>query len=136
MELKRFDWDPKYSVGFKLIDEQHKRLFAVYNMIVDAKKSGTATAEQGQMLFEQLAEYVRKHFLTEEEVMRIYGYKGFDDHVKEHQTFAQEIEKLEAEFKAGSMILMDTVVLKIQKWLVHHVTSEDLKYVSILPKDR
>ena len=77
MNLPILNWDEKFSVGFKLIDEQHKVLFVLYNKIVTVKQNPRSdsdpTIEFTQILGE-LNNYIRVHFLTEEEVMKMYHY--------------------------------------------------------------
>jgi hemerythrin len=38
-----------------------------------------------QELFDQLAQFSRVHFLSEELLMRMYDYEDYDDHVQDHE---------------------------------------------------
>ncbi len=132
MSLTFLEWEDRYSVGFRLIDEQHKRLFIIYNKIVKLKQDDQPDSPKRQEVLEQLAkelsDYVWVHFLTEEEVMKIYGYDDFEAHKKLHDQFGKSIQEMCSDFSKGQLILMDAVIKKIHNWLVHHVTSEDQKY--------
>ncbi len=136
MELELLEWDDKYSVGYKLIDEQHKRLFVIYNQVVKIKqqeKQGAVadSAVLGQIL-KDLSDYVHIHFLTEEEVMKVYGYEQFEPHKKIHDQFFKIVEEICNDFNKGQLVLIDTFVRTIHKWLVHHVMVEDQKYKGLL----
>ncbi len=138
MKLTSLEWEEKYSVGFKLIDEQHKRLFALYNRIVKIKQDGQLDSQKNQealeLVVKELSDYVHVHFLTEEEVMKIYGFDDFEAHKKLHDQFADSVQEICGDFTKGQLILMDTVIKKIHNWLVHHVTIEDQKYKSFIGK--
>ena len=132
MELHHLVWEENFSVGFKLIDDQHKRLFGIYNRLIDSRK-GNARLDAGDCLA-QLAEYVRTHFVTEEEVLRVYGYDEYEEHKAQHDIFARNLVGLQEDFAQGDMVLPDSVVALIKEWLVHHVLGEDQKYKGVLPR--
>lgn len=137
MSLSILKWDKKFSVNFKLIDEQHKQLFELYNRIVKLKKQdsvrgGQLSSEAIDQVLKELSDYVQVHFRTEEEVMKTYGYEPFEAHKKSHDDFASLIKELSNDYAKGQLILLDTFIKMIHSWLVHHIQVEDQKYKHLL----
>ena len=130
------EWESKYEIGLKLIDEQHRRIFNVYNqLLVLQQKQHPCFREDILKTFEDLADYIHLHFTTEEEIMRIYGFPQFKEHKLEHEEFTLKINKLKKDFQEGDMLLMDSLVKMIRVWIINHVLVEDLKYKPFIPKD-
>ena len=137
MNLPVLNWDEKFSVGFKLIDEQHKGLFELYNKVVAVKRNPSKdldpTAEFTQILGE-LNNYIRVHFLTEEEVMKTYHYEEFENHKKIHDQFKDLVQEITNDQSKNELILMDVIIKQIYNWLVNHVLVQDQKFRHIFTK--
>lgn len=138
MELSSLDWKEEYSVGFKLIDEQHKRLFTIYNQLVAIKQNEVRSKKVDpdvlKKIVAELVDYVHIHFLVEEEVMRVYGYRDLADHKKLHEQFAELVDGVATDFQKDQLVLINSFVIRIKNWLVHHVLEEDHKYKEIFKK--
>lgn len=83
-------WRDEYSVGYSLIDEQHKELFRRINSFGEALWDG-----QGKELLaahlRYLADYVVSHFQTEEGLMKDHQFPHYATHKPVHDAFVQEV---------------------------------------------
>ncbi len=74
-------WKKEYSVGVRIIDNEHKQLIAMINK---AYKSVENMEEEKIMveLVEEMRKYAMTHFATEEKLMELYNYPGADEQKK------------------------------------------------------
>lgn len=76
------------------IDAEHKvqmRLLVKLREAIAAGEGGRAAADE---LRERLTDYCRAHFLSEELLMRLHAYPGYDDHVADHEQMLDALDGL------------------------------------------
>ena len=82
------EWQSSYSVGIKLIDEQHMELINLTNKLFASCMAGR---EKSRITFietiREAVDYVGYHFGTEEKVMERVNYPEYVKHKKEHADF-------------------------------------------------
>ena len=127
-------WDDSYSVGFTLIDDQHKELVIMTNELFQACRQGSTSADVAFMRTLQKAiEYAQTHFFTEEKYMTETDYPDLDTHKKEHDEFVGEIVKVVKEFEAGKAEPIE-LAKYLKSWLLNHIAISDKKYAPYLTK--
>jgi hemerythrin len=129
----QIEWDDQYSVGIVEIDAQHRRLFQIYNNLVEAMYQGVGVKELGNALNE-LLEYAVVHFMTEEAYMEKYSYPGIGPHKSVHKEFRERFYKLHKEFHEGKPVITAEVVEYLRDWLKGHVLNMDQKYAPHLKR--
>jgi len=77
------EWEDKYSVGVVEIDDQHKRMFATINELLDSINNGTTEEHIGNII-ESLVKYKIFHFETEEKYFKEFNYDGAEEHISRH----------------------------------------------------
>ena len=127
-EKKVVQWQNSYSVGIKLIDEQHMELIKLTNKLFNNCMSGR---ERSRATFlstiHSAVEYVGYHFSTEEKVMERVNYPDLIKHKNEHATFVREVFSKVEEFKAGKVLAPLTFVYFLRDWVLHHIAVNDKK---------
>jgi hemerythrin len=127
-------WDDAYSVGFELIDNQHKQLVQMVNTLFANCNMGDEAAEIAYLrTINKAIEYAKTHFADEEKYMRLAGYPKLDKHIKEHEAFVAEIAKSIKLFETGKTAPIKMVKF-LQKWLLKHIAVSDKKAVPYLAK--
>jgi len=121
-------WRDSYSIGVEMVDKQHKELFDAINRLLDSCAQGKGSEEVINVV-NFLTEYVVKHFSSEENLQKRYGYPQYDEHKKMHDNFVKDVEniKKEIEMHGVSQKTVITVNRKIVDWLTGHITSVDRK---------
>jgi hemerythrin-like metal-binding protein len=124
------DWNDGFSVGIKIIDEQHRDLVETVNKLYDSIYKNSASEEIDDA-FKHLMDYAEHHFGTEERFFEEFGYEGKKDHVAEHDKFREELERLKAQIgKMSNEKLAVEVLTVLEGWLEIHVKDMDQKYVA------
>lgn len=129
--MEHFTWNNSYSVGNEELDNHHKNLFTVFNKLYDSCLNRSKT-KLGTII-EELAAYSAYHFHAEEQYMKGIAYPDIDKHLAEHRSFSAMIGKYRHTHKANELVVSKEIVLRLWKWLIDHVMTEDKKY-SIKPK--
>jgi hemerythrin len=121
-----FPWRAEYQVNIALIDTQHKQLVELLNQLYDAMRAGKGKDATGRVLNE-LVEYTKLHFATEERLMEEHAYPGFLAHLAKHTHLTSKvIEYQQAYIKGGSISVELSMFLK--DWLISHIQGVDMKY--------
>jgi hemerythrin-like metal-binding protein len=125
--MEYIKWNDELSVDNIIIDKQHKELFRLindfYNAIVE-KKGKEAT----QRAIEDMEDYIKTHFTSEEIMMKNAGYDDLEQHLKEHKFYVEKVRDLRERFNEGRMILSLEVTNFIKDWITNHIKITDQKY--------
>jgi hemerythrin-like metal-binding protein len=133
MTMPFLTWEPKFSVGIAEIDNQHKKIIELSNVLyaaVTKRESRLVISE----VVQKIAEYARYHFLTEESLMEKHHYPeaDFQEHKKEHENFRVQVEKFLSRDERKDVTLTVDVAQFLSDWLDHHITKIDKKYSPFL----
>jgi hemerythrin len=122
------EFDSTMSVNIKSIDEQHKKLVDILNMLSDAMKAKSGKDVLDDVLTE-LSAYVDYHFETEEELFKKYDYPEALKHVEEHNSYKENIEKFNEKFKDNKTLGLSVEVFNyLVTWIKHHIKEVDKAY--------
>jgi len=123
-------WTSDLDTGNRLIDDQHRRLFQLFNDL-DAAIAGNVGEEAVGRTLTALSVYVVAHFRMEEELMEQVGYPGLAGHREAHQGMRIQVEDMVDQY---NLIGLDpTQVMGVLKeWLVVHVKKEDQSMAEFL----
>ena len=83
-------WSPKYSVNHPLMDAQHKQLITLINNLHSAMSQGRGK-DVLQKTLDELINYTKIHFATEEKLMMEANYKELIEHRQVHKILTQQV---------------------------------------------
>ena len=112
------------GVGIREIDTEHDLLLGVVRAL--EKAVDTAPRSQVEALLQQLSEFTRVHFATEEIMMRLYAYPEFARHQLEHARLVEQIEQVRSEFAQGHVQPTRSLASALHHWFTEHVRSDDV----------
>jgi len=112
------------GVGVREIDTEHDLLLGVVRAL--EKAVDTAPRTQVEALLQQLSEFTRVHFATEEIMMRLYAYPEFARHQLEHARLVEQIEQVRSEFAQGHVQPTRSFAAALHHWFTDHVRSHDV----------
>lgn len=122
-------WDPVFSVGIDVIDQQHKRLIEYINELNNALRYNDKQKVQTVLL--HLIDYTMSHFSFEESLMQAAGYAMLEPHKKVHESFIRRIDFFKERFQNGEDVTRQ-LMTELQIWLINHIQHDDKDYKEIV----
>jgi len=120
-------WNNRYSVGVKMLDDQHTGLFETLNELHGAMMKGQAQSLTGPLLH-KLVDYTRRHFAAEEAMMVSTRYPGLAAHRAKHHELTKQVEEFVGRFEKGEITLNLHLMNFLRDWLNNHILKEDKEY--------
>lgn len=128
--MDMFQWDERYSVGDLELDQEHKNLLLIINLMIEHHREPVGAGFLSGILAD-LSEYAAVHFEHEEQYMDGLGYPGLSEQQREHRDFRRRIvgycAQLEADAKHPSLI-PDELYEFLINWWQEHILQSDMKY--------
>lgn len=125
----QLEWNEKYSVKVKLIDDQHKKMFDTINKLIKILAE-SPTKEQVDEIITSLVQYKKFHFITEERYFNEFNYINKEEHTAKHRDFNSKLERFTKESSGDSIVLAFKLIDFLEDWLLDHLMTEDQKYVT------
>ncbi|MDR2964689.1 MAG: bacteriohemerythrin [Treponema sp.] len=128
-------WSNRYSMGIKLIDDQHKGLLDFVNELFN-NSTGDEEAEREYFnkVMAKAVDYVKVHFATEERYMLGTGFPDYFAHKKTHQQFIIKVVESIKDFQRGKRLVLVSFARFLKDWVLSHVAMEDVKYSEYFKK--
>ena len=131
-------WDPKFTLGIPLIDEQHKHLVELCNKLYTEVMASRLKYENDNNTqwqnalagtLKECVNYVATHFSSEEKLMKLVSYEQFSEHKNRHDEFTKKV--LETAKGFNSMDFSDAIKFCkfLYEWILSHIAHEDKLYV-------
>ena len=124
--MKTIVWDDGLSVEVDEIDEDHRRLVDLFNLLSNAVEEGESV-EYIDALLEELISCTAWHFRHEERLMLKYQYDAFEDHKAEHNDLIDSARDLQKKFQRDSRQLHGEDIEYLSQWLTEHIVGNDMK---------
>ncbi|MDR2433434.1 MAG: bacteriohemerythrin [Treponema sp.] len=122
-------WSATYSVGIKLIDDQHKGLLDLVNDLFNHVSADEATERAYfQKVIQTAVNYVKVHFATEEKIMLATRFPGYAEHKKAHDTFVLTVVDSIRDFEAGKKFTLAGFTRFLKDWVLTHIAIMDKQY--------
>ncbi|QAA33909.1 bacteriohemerythrin [Clostridium manihotivorum] len=121
-------WKDEYTVGVKLIDDQHRKLLEIADDVYQLTKNNFITDKYDKIVqvIEELKDYTVFHFKSEEEYMLSIGYKKFLSHKVEHDDFVNKINSLDLkQIDESQQQYLLEILEFIVKWIDEHIMQKD-----------
>ena len=123
------NWTDKYSVGYNVIDNQHKELVGMINNLYASFTEGKAD-EIVEDILKEMIKYTDYHFKMEEKYFDKYNYSDTKLHKEQHNDFIVKVTSFYREFNNGSVTITYDIMNFLREWLLTHIQGSDKKYVA------
>jgi len=128
-------WSNSYSMGVKLIDDQHKGLL---NFVNDLFNHANGKEEEERAYFssviKQAVQYIKEHFQAEEKLMIGTKFPGYAEHKKVHDEFTLTVVKSVKDFDSGKRLVLEKFAYFLKDWVLTHVAVMDVQYAEYFRK--
>ena len=124
--MKDLVWDNLLSVQVEEIDDDHRKLVGLFNMLNHSVEEGDA-ADYVEAVIEELISCTVWHFRHEERLMLKYGYAGFMEHKTEHRELIESARVLQQKFlQQGNPVTSEDIKF-LEHWLTGHILTADME---------
>lgn len=129
--MKELTWDDSLSVQVDEIDEDHRRLIELFNILSRAVSEGESAAYLNALM-EELLSCTLWHFRHEERLMLKHDYSGLDAHRQEHNELIDSARALQAKMHAAQQTVTADDVEFLERWLSGHILGADMEMGSYI----
>ena len=125
----RIIWNDNFTVGIKLIDDQHKELLSMTNELYDAcLKGGDEAVTCFKKTIRMMVNHTKEVFTHEEELFEKTAYPEAAPHKAEHRDFIKNILEHEKKFQAGVRFAPNSFVRFLMEWISSHIAVNDKNF--------
>ena len=114
------EWKKEYSVGISKIDNQHKKIIKILNQAIGQQFSGQNEKEIEEIL-DNLQNYIKEHFKTEEDYMLKHQYAGYEEQRNEHNRFIDLLFESQKEYYKNGRVTSINILNFVWDWFSHHI---------------
>ena len=121
------EWKAEMSVGVPALDDQHRSLIGLINMLEEKEQTGDAVS----YVISELERYAREHFRDEEALMAAAGYPELESHRAEHRSFEEWLGSVKGAYAAGGetrYYIAENVNAYLKGWFTNHILIIDMEY--------
>lgn len=130
-EIEKIEWDPKYSVDVEEIDIHQKKMFEMFNELIDMKKKKADPKDYVNMITD-INDYSKIYFSKEEKILKKKKYPDYETHAKAHRQFIRSSISLRRELAEDMDNLNLEAILELRDLLITHIEKSDSLYVPFL----
>lgn len=127
-DIEKIDWSSNYSVDIEEVDAYQKKMFELFNELIDLKQ-GKIDAKECSNKISEINDFAKLFFSTEEKMLRRKGYPDFQNHAKAHRQFIKSSIGLRREIADDIGNLNDEVIRELRDWLINHMLTMDQLFV-------
>ena len=126
----KYEFTKDYHTGIDFIDEEHAKLFYIFNRAYDLLTNQFVTDKYDAIVavLEELRDYTKYHFNHEEEYMKSINYPKRFSQLHQHTQFINKLEsynlkEIDVNQQEGLLEILDFLAL----WLQSHIKGMDKK---------
>lgn len=127
--MNKIEWDSRFLLGFKDIDQHHQHLVGLLSRSYDEFVSGAPNL--GPTL-EELLDYTKYHFKSEELWMLDGFYPAIIEHKNAHSFFLLKVTQMREAYHSGSECLSLEMLQFLGAWITNHILKTDAEFGKFL----
>jgi len=124
--VKDIVWGDVLSVEVDEIDEDHRKLVNIFNILNHSVTAGESP-EYIAAVLEELINCTVWHFSHEERLMLKYGYEGMEEHKAVHRELIKSAKQLQQEILQVDKPVADEDIEFLERWLTEHILTADMR---------
>ncbi|HEY2118443.1 MAG TPA: bacteriohemerythrin [Candidatus Acidoferrum sp.] len=117
--------------GEKTIDSEHDVQMQLLDSLSHALQEVDGLSPANYIL-DQFVEFSDMHFLSEQLVMRLHGYPGYEPHLEEHTRLMKKVREIRSTVNSGEAKIGFQLVQQLREWLLTHIAIEDVTFGEFL----
>ncbi|MDX8398661.1 MAG: bacteriohemerythrin [Gallionellaceae bacterium] len=135
-KLLRLTWDDSYNCGNASIDEEHRKLFDLANLLIESAFSRDINPAMFDDSLNELIKHVSMHFADEEAVLAQHRYSDLDAHVHAHKLLIENVHQLRDSAASGGVTMGELLNFLAEEMIAQHMLKVDRKFYSLFKNDK
>lgn len=131
--MTRLVWDKTLSVHVGEIDNDHRKLVDLFNLLSEAVEQGERYTYIDAII-DELVSCTVWHFRHEERLMIKYSYPDYPAHRSEHDELIEAAAEFQKRVRSSGKPLSKEDIDYLEKWLTGHILSSDMALGEFLGK--
>ena len=131
---KALIWNARYSVKNALIDNQHRTICGLLNLLYDSLQKEESLVPIVEIV-DQLDDYAVVHFRSEESLIEEEKFPQLEAHRLQHDRYRKKVTELRREFSKISGDMTMDFFLFVKDWWINHILTSDQAYVPYISKN-
>jgi hemerythrin len=119
--------------GHEGLDREHVVQVGLVDALVDAVEQRQDPSLIRSIL-DQLLEYTRVHFLSEQLLMRLHAYPAYGRHLSEHENMTERLFELSELQRTGERVDTNETLRQLRAELIEHIQTRDLELSNYLQR--
>lgn len=132
--MKDIVWNNTLSVEVEEIDDDHRKLVELFNILTHAVADGDSDAYIDAVL-EELITCTIWHFRHEERLMIKHAYPQYEAHRAEHAELVDSAQALQCELRDQKRPISAEDIRFLDRWLTGHILSTDMDLGAYLAEE-
>ena len=133
--MKDLVWDNMLSFGIDEVDDDHRKLVGLFN-ILNHSVTGEDAPEYLMAVLEELINCTAWHFSHEERLMLKCGFEEYAKHKAEHRKLIRSAKGLQKKILLAGNHVEGEDVEFLERWLTEHIITADMKMCSYLAMEK
>jgi len=129
--MKDIVWGDVLSVTVDEIDEDHRKLVSIFNILNHSVAEGESSDYLAAAL-EELINCTVWHFSHEERLMLKFGYEEIEEHKAEHRELINSVKNLQQKILQADKPVSEEEIEFLERWLTEHILTADMRLGSHL----
>ncbi|EDP74760.1 methyl-accepting chemotaxis protein [Hydrogenivirga sp. 128-5-R1-1] len=117
----------KLRFGLEPVDGEHRTLFDLLGRVWELVSRNDLEGAR-EFFTKTLMDYARTHLSHEEEILKKYGYPGYQEHTKTHNAIIDELRKVVDRVRHGGVEELERGTAFVVDWLLNHIDKVDRDY--------
>ena len=124
--VKHISWDDSLNVDVDEINDDHRKLVNLFNMLSRAVEDGDSM-DYVDAVLEELITCTVWHFRHEERLMVRYEYDGMESHKAEHNDLIDGVRAMQAMLRDENRLPTREDFEYLADWLTSHIVGQDMR---------
>lgn len=120
--------------GESTIDTEHDLQMQLLDSLANSLEKG-GDFSPVKYILEQFIEFSDMHFLSEQLVMRLHSYPGYEPHLEEHTRLMKKVREIRENVFRGEQAPSLRLIHELREWLLNHIATEDVAFGEFLKKE-
>ncbi|MBL7002556.1 MAG: hemerythrin family protein [Gammaproteobacteria bacterium] len=129
--MKNIEWGKILSVEIDEIDDDHRKLLDIFNILNHSLMEGESQEYLAAVL-KELINCTVWHFSHEERLMLKYNYEKTEEHKKAHQELINSALELQEKILHSDGALVEKDLIFLDHWLTEHIVTDDMELGTFL----